>query len=50
VLVLEDQFLEDGNFQEEYNENDNFVGKRQDYPAPSFRVSRNLYEEYFVAV
>jgi hypothetical protein len=27
-----------------------FVGQRWDHPAPSFRILRNLYEDYFIAV
>lgn len=34
--VLEDQFLEDGSIWKEHNEDDYFVGQRQDCPAPSF--------------
>jgi hypothetical protein len=46
----EDVFLEDGSVREEYDEDDHFVGQRRDYPAPSFRVLRDLFEGYFVAV
>jgi hypothetical protein len=35
---------------DEFIEDDHFVGQRQDRPAPSFRVLRNVYEGYFVAV
>jgi hypothetical protein len=48
--VPKDEFIEDGNIRKEYNEDDHFVGQRQDRPAPSFRVLRNVYEGYFVAV
>jgi hypothetical protein len=33
-----------------YDEDDHFVGQRRDHPAPSFRVLRDVYEGYFVAV
>jgi hypothetical protein len=42
--------MEDGSVREEYNADDHFVGQRWDRLAPSFRVSRDLYEGYFVAV
>jgi hypothetical protein len=48
TLDLEDQFIEDGSVCKEYDENDHFIGHRQDYHAPFFQVSRNFYEGYFV--
>ena len=48
--VHEDEFIEDGNVCKEYNEDDHFVGQRQDRLAPSFRVLRDVCEDYFVAV
>jgi hypothetical protein len=34
--TIEDVFIEDGNVCKEYDEDDHFVGQRQDRPAPSF--------------
>jgi hypothetical protein len=48
--ILEDEFIEDGNVRKEYNEDDYFVGQKRDHLAPSFRVLRDVYEGYFVAV
>jgi hypothetical protein len=42
--------MEDGSVREGYNVDDHFVGQRRDRLAPSFRVSCNLYEGYFVAI
>jgi hypothetical protein len=42
--------IEDGSVREEYDEDDHFVGQRRDRHAPSFQVSHDLYEGYFVAV
>jgi hypothetical protein len=50
VSTPEDEFIEDGNVREEYDEVVHFVGQRQDRPTPSFRVLRDVYEGYFVAV
>jgi hypothetical protein len=36
ALASEDQFVEDGSIQKKYNEDDHFVGQRQDCPTPSF--------------
>ena len=47
---FEDEFTETGNVQEEYNADEHFVGQARDRPAESFRVHRDLYEGYFVAV
>jgi hypothetical protein len=48
--AADDQFMEDGNVREEYDADDHFVGQRRDRPSPTFRVSCDLYEGYFVAV
>ena len=45
-----DQFLKDGSVHEEFDEDDHFVGQRRDNSTPSFRVSCDLYDNYFVAV
>jgi hypothetical protein len=50
ALALEDQFVEGGSICKEYDKDDYFVGQRPDCLAPSFQVSRNLYEGYFVVV
>ena len=47
---FEDQFMEAGDVREEYDENEHFVGQARDHPLESFRVNRNLYEGYFVAI
>ena len=47
---LEDEFTEEGDIREEYGEDDHFVGHRRDRPPPSFRVGRDLYAGYFVAL
>ena len=47
---LEDCFTETGAVREEFDEDDVFVGQRRDRPAPTFRVSRDLFEGYFVAI
>ena len=41
---------EDGSIHEEYDEDDHFIGQRRDCLTPSFGVSRDLYEDYFIAV
>ncbi|HEX8607271.1 MAG TPA: hypothetical protein VF679_01380 [Pedobacter sp.] len=48
--VVEDEFTAKGDFCEEYGEDDHFVGPRCDRPPPSFRVGRDLYAGYFVAL
>ena len=48
--ALEDQFTENGNVREEYGVDDHFVGQRQDRPDQSFRVAKDLFEGYFVAI
>jgi hypothetical protein len=47
---LEDRFTTDGDIREEYAEDDHFVGQVCDRPLPSFRVSRDVYAGYFVAI
>lgn len=48
--VVEDQMENDGTLREEYAEDPPFVGRRRDRPRPSFRVGRDVYAGYFVAV
>lgn len=45
-----DHFDEDGEDLEDYGEDEPYVGPLRDRPQPSFRVARDLYEGYFVAV
>ena len=47
---FDDQFTTDGDIREEYEEDDHFVGQVRDRLQPSFRVSRDLYAGYFVAI
>ena len=47
---FEDEFTETGNVHEEYDEDKHFVSQARDCPAESFRVNRDLYEGYFLAV
>lgn len=47
---LEDQFAEDGELREEFGEDDAFIGEIRDRPQPSFRVARDVFEGYFVAI
>ena len=47
---FEDEFTETGNVREEYDEDEHFIGQTRDRPAKSFRVNRDLYEGYFVAI
>ena len=47
---FEDEFIETGNVREEYDEDEHFLGQARDRSAESFRVNRDLYEGYFVAV
>jgi hypothetical protein len=49
-IVEEDQYLDDGTMREEFAEDAPFVGRRRDRPRPSFRVGRDVYAGYFVAV
>ena len=48
--AVEDEYTEEGRAREEYGEDDHFVGHRRDCPPPSFRVGRDLYAGYFVAL
>ena len=48
--AIEEEFTEDGDVREEYGEDDHFVGQRRDRPPPSFRVGRDLFAGYFVAL
>ena len=47
---FEDEFTETCNVWEGYDEDLHFVGQARDCPAASFRVNRDLYEGYFVAI
>jgi hypothetical protein len=49
-LDVEDEFMDDGTVREEYAEDAPFVGHRHDRPAPSFRVGRDVYVGYFIAM
>jgi hypothetical protein len=49
-LDVEDEFMDDDTVHEEYVEDALFVGRRRDRPAPSFRVGRDIYARYFIAV
>jgi hypothetical protein len=46
----EDQFIEDGGHREEFAEDDAYVGELRDRPLPSFRVGRDVFEGYFLAI
>ncbi len=48
--TLEDQYNEAGTSREEFDEDEVYIGQRRDRPAPSFRVARDLYDGYFVAI
>ena len=45
-----DELDEDGEDREEFGEDDAYVGPLRGRPQPSFRVGRDLFEGYFVAV
>ena len=47
---VEDEFQEDGTLREEFAEDDHFVGHKRDRPGPSFRVARDLFAAYFLAL
>ncbi|KAG0574851.1 hypothetical protein KC19_VG296900 [Ceratodon purpureus] len=47
---VEDEFQEDGTLCEEFAEDDHFVGHKRDRPRPSFRVARDLFAGYFLAL
>ena len=46
----DDQFMQDGTIREEFGEDAPFVGHRRDRPLPSFRMGRDVFATYFVAV
>jgi hypothetical protein len=48
--AMEDEFTAAGDHREEYAADDHFVGQRRDRPEPSFRVGRDVYAGYFVAL
>ncbi|KAG0581688.1 hypothetical protein KC19_3G000300 [Ceratodon purpureus] len=48
--ILEDQYGEDGKLREEFGEDDPYVGELRARPQPSFRVARDVYEGYFLAI
>jgi hypothetical protein len=50
MLDVEDEYMDDGIVREEYAEDALFVGCRRDRPSPSFRVGRDVYGGYFLAV
>ena len=50
VEGIEDQYLDDGQMREEFAKDAPFVGCRHDRPTPSFRIGRDVYVGYFVAV
>jgi hypothetical protein len=49
-LAVEDEFMDDGTICEEYAEDAPFVGQRRDRLPPSFRVGRDVFAGYFLAV
>ena len=50
VPTVEDEYMDDGRVRKEYAEDALFVGYRHDCPPPSFRVGRDVYARYFLAV
>ena len=46
----EDQLDKDGEDLEEFGEDDAYVGPLRNRPRPSFRVARDVFEGYFVAI
>jgi hypothetical protein len=48
--TVEDEYMDDDTVREEYAEDALFVGRRRDRPPPSFRVGRDVYAGYFLAV
>ena len=46
----EDELDDDGEAREEFGEDDLFVGNLRNRPLPSFRVARDLFDGYFVAI
>jgi hypothetical protein len=49
-LDVEDEFNDDSIVREEYDEDAPFVGRRRNRLAPSFRVGRDVFSRYFIAV
>jgi len=47
---MEDKLDDKGEVQEEFVEDDAFVGNLRNCPLPSFQVAHDLYEGYFVIV
>ena len=47
---MEDEFTKEFDVHKEYGEDDHFIGYRCDHPSLSFRVGRDLYVGYFVAL
>jgi hypothetical protein len=47
---VEDQFYDDGTMREEYGEDASVVGRKRDRLALSFRVGRDVFAKYFLAV
>ena len=45
-----DEYEIDGTLREEYAEDPPFIGQRRHCPPPSFRVGRDVYEGYVLAV
>ena len=45
-----DELNDDGDVREEFAEDDAFVGQLRDRPLLTFRVARDVYEGYFVAI
>ena len=48
--LFEYQFIETSDICEEFDDNEHFVCQAQDCQVKSFRVNRDLYEGYFVAI
>jgi hypothetical protein len=48
--TVEDEYMDDGTIHEEYAEDAPFVGRRRDSLPPSFRVGRDVFVGYFLAV
>lgn len=46
----EDELDDEGEVREEFAEDDAFVGNLRNRPNPSFRVARDVYEGYFLAL
>ncbi len=46
----EDQYTEVGAMREEFDDDEVYIGQRRDRPPPSFRVLRDLFDGYFVAI